>query len=425
MRKSFVISSSSSSVGRPYRCGAGWRALREKTRVGRESRETSGSRCPRRRDYVSRVNALDAAQPFDYEGRMQARIAKERQLKIGVVGFGTFGQFLADRLVQQGHLVTATSRRPYDIQARKLGVHYFQDVNDFCEDHPDVVVFSTSIISLETVLSKFPTQRLRRSTLVVDVASVKVFPKQAMLRLLPPELDILCTHPMFGPDSGKHSWKGLKFMYEPVRVNPGDRRQKRLELFLKCFESAGCEMVNMTCEEHDRMAAGTQFITHTVGRILGAMELEQTNIDTKGFESLRNLVENTTNDSFDLYYGLFMYNQNAPEELAKLERAFEDVKTGLFDRLHSKVREQLFPGVSPTELKNELRRLPQNATGGGGGGGMNSSQGGLLSAGGVEGGENSGDSENVQETGSRDLNQENNGNGILSDVQGNAQKTGR
>ncbi len=33
-------------------------------------------------------------------------------------------------------------------------------------------------------------------------------------------------------------------------------------------------MVEMTCEEHDRQAASTQFITHTVGRILGTMDLQ-------------------------------------------------------------------------------------------------------------------------------------------------------
>lgn len=67
----------------------------------------------------------------------------------------------------------------------------------------------------------------------------------------------------------------------------------------------------MTCEEHDRQAASTQFVTHTVGRMLGAMELTSTEINTKGFEALLKLVENTNNDSFDLYYGLFLYNNNA------------------------------------------------------------------------------------------------------------------
>ncbi len=32
-------------------------------------------------------------------------------------------------------------------------------------------------------------------------------------------------------------------------------------------------MVEMSCEEHDQMAASTQFITHTVGRMLGAMQV--------------------------------------------------------------------------------------------------------------------------------------------------------
>ena len=68
-------------------------------------------------------------------------------------------------------------------------------------------------------------------------------------------------------------------------------------------------MVEMGCAEHDQLAASTQFMTHTVGRVLGEMRLQPTAIDTRGYQSLLDLVDNTTNDSFDLYYGLFMYNQ--------------------------------------------------------------------------------------------------------------------
>jgi len=67
-------------------------------------------------------------------------------------------------------------------------------------------------------------------------------------------------------------------------------------------------MVPMPCEEHDRLAAGTQFLTHTVGRVLGSMGVGPTEVDTRGYQSLLSLVTNTANDSFDLYYGLFMYN---------------------------------------------------------------------------------------------------------------------
>ena len=46
--------------------------------------------------------------------------------------------------------------------------------------------------------------------------SVKEFPKKLLLRTVPDEFDILCTHPMFGPDSGKGSW-------EQGRGGDGDR----------------------------------------------------------------------------------------------------------------------------------------------------------------------------------------------------------
>ena len=77
---------------------------------------------------------------------------------------------------------------------------------------------------------------------------------------------------------------------------------------LQFFEREGCRMVEMTCDEHDRHAASSQFITHTVGRFLGAMDLQAGPIDTRGYQSLLKLVDQTTHDSFDLYYGLFMYN---------------------------------------------------------------------------------------------------------------------
>jgi arogenate dehydrogenase (NADP+), plant len=68
-------------------------------------------------------------------------------------------------------------------------------------------------------------------------------------------------------------------------------------------------MVELSCEDHDQQAANTQFITHTVGRMLSEMNVQSTTINTRGYESLLNLVHNTAHDSFDLYYGLFMYNQ--------------------------------------------------------------------------------------------------------------------
>ncbi|KAI3446850.1 hypothetical protein Pfo_003515 [Paulownia fortunei] len=310
-----------------------------------------------------RVRAIDATQPYDYEAHLVNRFTQSTKLKIAIVGFGNFGQFLAKAFVRQGHTVYAHSRSNYHIIAQSLGAAFFSDLHDLCEQHPDVILICTSVISTESVLKALPLQRLRRNTLFVDVLSVKEFPKNIFLQVLPNHFDILCTHPMFGPESGKHSWQNLPFVFDKVRIGNEDSRVARVETFLDIFKKEGCTMVEMTCAEHDKYAAGSQFITHTMGRILEKLQLESTPINTKGYETLLNLVENTASDSFDLYYGLFMYNKNAMEQLERLDLAFEALKKELFGHLHEVLRKQLFGKIEEGGLRRPmLAKLPKNGT---------------------------------------------------------------
>ncbi|XP_062008072.1 arogenate dehydrogenase 2, chloroplastic [Rosa rugosa] len=306
------------------------------------------------------IQAIDAAQPFDYESQLKTHYQKSNALKIGIIGFGNYGQFLARSFVQQGHTVLAHSRSNYSKLAQDVGVSFFTDPNDLCEQHPEVVLLCTSIMSSEKVIKTFPFQRLLRNTLFVDVLSVKEFPRDLFLNYLPAEFDILCTHPMFGPQSGKDSWVDLPFVYDKVRIGDCGFRLNRCEKFLDIFAREGCRMVEMSCAEHDRDAAGSQFVTHPMGRVLEKFRLESSPINTKGYETLLNLVENTAGDSFELYYGLFMYNKNAMEQLERLDMAFEDLKKELFGNLHEVCRRQLFGSAERVEaLREEEDAEPQ------------------------------------------------------------------
>ncbi|RCV23146.1 hypothetical protein SEVIR_4G287000v4 [Setaria viridis] len=298
-----------------------------------------------------RLRATGAAQPFDSSESPPRAVELEKRedqqqqqprLKIAVVGFGNYGQFLARTLVAQGHTVLAHSRSDYSAVAAALGARFFPDPHDLCECHPDVVLLATSILSAEAVLRSLPVHRLRRNTLFVDVLSVKEFPKNLLLSSLPPDFDVICTHPMFGPESARDGWDGLPFVFDKVRVGDCPARRARAEAFLNIFEREGCRMVEMSCAEHDAHAAETQFLTHTVGRMLAMLELRSTPINTKGYETLLRLVDNTCSDSFDLYNGLFMYNKNSTELLNRLEWAMDSVKKRLFDGLHDVLRRQLF-----------------------------------------------------------------------------------
>ena len=85
-------------------------------------------------------------------------------------------------------------------------------------------------------------------------------------------------------------------------------------------------MVPMSCKSHDEYAANSQFITHLMGRILGAQGLRKTPIDTKGFESVLKLIDSTTADSFDLFYGLYKFNKkNSIAIIHQLQGAMDDV----------------------------------------------------------------------------------------------------
>ena len=150
--------------------------------------------------------------------------------------------------------------------------------------------------------------------LIVDVLSVKEHPRKVLLGLLPNECDVLCTHPMFGPDPENNGWHGLNFVYERThidgvilnptnklshqmtetyanssddedpyfielrpnafdRINENSHAHNEGKYCMKCFlsiwEEEGCCMVAMSSAKHDTYASNSQFITHLMGQMLG------------------------------------------------------------------------------------------------------------------------------------------------------------
>jgi arogenate dehydrogenase (NADP+), plant len=147
---------------------------------------------------------------------------------------------------------------------------------------------------------------------------------------------------MFGPESGKYGWNRLPFVYEKVRIGDSHEREMRCEAFLEIFRKEGCRMIDMSCKEHDEIAAECQFLTHTVGRVLEELGLKPTDNNNQGYDTLFKLIENTCSDSFDLYNGLFMYNKNSTDLLDRIYSAYEEVKKELSGMVQGILRRRLF-----------------------------------------------------------------------------------
>lgn len=97
---------------------------------------------PTRRTTAAASSSIDASSPgagygvnafahgdagMEVHQKLQAAdVDHHHKLKIGIVGFGNFGQFLAERILKQGHTVIAYSRGDYVDVARKMHVSYFR-----------------------------------------------------------------------------------------------------------------------------------------------------------------------------------------------------------------------------------------------------------------------------------------------------------
>jgi len=160
---------------------------------------------------------------------------------------------------------------------------------------------------------------------VLDVCSVKEHPARAMgEKLTIPGIDLIATHPMFGPDSGRDGLNGLRLVMSPVSGEGTEYRYWRTY-----FTNLGVKVVEISPAEHDRLAAYTQGITHYVGRVLKRLELSPTVIDTKSFGMLLSVVDQTCNDTLELFQDLQNYNRFTVEMRRELDHAMHVVDSHL------------------------------------------------------------------------------------------------
>ncbi len=177
---------------------------------------------------------------------------------IGLIGLGAFGRLTAAHLGPQFPLLgfdPAVTDAPKGVTLRPLA-----EVAA-C----DVVILATPVPALSAVIAAI-NPYLRPGAVVLDVGSVKVIPAQKMLAELPPYVDIIGTHPMFGPQSARGGVKGLKIVICPIR----GRSARLLAAYLR--QTFGLDAIIATPEAHDREAAMVQGLTHLIAKVLVEME---------------------------------------------------------------------------------------------------------------------------------------------------------
>ncbi|MCD4694430.1 prephenate dehydrogenase/arogenate dehydrogenase family protein, partial [bacterium] len=192
-------------------------------------------------------------------------------------------------------------------------------------------------------------------SLLLDVCSVKMHPCGWLKKYTPEYVDIMGTHPMFGPTTSKFNLnkkefniKGKQIVLCPLRIKKD--RQERVEKFLK---KIGLEVIITTPKEHDFQNAKTLSLVHFLGRSLTRAGIGEQKIYTPGYKDVLKILPHTNNDNWQLFYDMNNFNPYASQVRKKFIRSCLDIeeeitKSGLYNNFNfnrkmiSEIDEQVF-----------------------------------------------------------------------------------
>lgn len=242
---------------------------------------------------------------------MKIRISDTAQKTVGIVGFGAFGKLIAQNLSGHFNLKTYDPRSNHHAVAAGLGVS-FAPLESVARC--DVIVIAAPVSSFEDILKSIATV-CRPGTLVIDVGSVKVHPADLMAKHLPDYVDIVATHPLFGPQSACDGIKGLKIAVCPIR----GLQHWPLAAFLR--KHLGLQVIMTTPHDHDREAATVQGLTHLIAKVLLRMGPVPSRMTTRSFDLLVEAVSMVQNDAPEVFDAI----EKANPYSANIRRQFFDL----------------------------------------------------------------------------------------------------
>ena len=218
---------------------------------------------------------------------------------LGLIGLGAFGGFCRPHLEA---LFTVHGHDPAQPGGASLAEAASQPI----------VVLAVPVARLaEAARAILP--HLRPGALVIEVCSLKTHPISVLRGILPPGVEILGTHPLFGPQSGEAGIAGL-----PIVLCPEGPESARVRLAARILRRMGLTVSRMTPEEHDRQMAWVQGLTHLVARLVSRLDMPPLTQTTPSFDHLMRAIAMVSQDSEALFRTITEDNPFVPAVKAQL-----------------------------------------------------------------------------------------------------------
>ena len=188
-------------------------------------------------------------------------------------GTGETGSWFARYFKDKGYEVAVWGPSGRVDVAERLDVPFAHDMMAEVERSDIVLVSVTIEKTVEVIRQVAPL--MRPGSLIMDVTSIKSEPVRAMKAYAPVGVEALGTHPMFGPSMP--SMRGQTIILTPVQ----DKTGRWLDEISSLFQSDGAHVEVLGPEEHDRIMAVVQALTHFayigIGSTLKALQFDVEN----------------------------------------------------------------------------------------------------------------------------------------------------
>lgn len=238
---------------------------------------------------------------------------------LGIIGIGAFGEFMLKHVTP--HFRTRIFDKHRDLTT--LASTYNLELASMEQIAAcDIIVLATPVRQFEDV-AKALAPHLRDGQMVIEVGSVKALPAEIMKKTLPPFVDIVGLHPLFGPQSGKNGIAGLNITVCNVRGDRGACVEQFLSSQLKL------RTIVSTPDQHDKELAYVQGLTHLIGKVFVSLDLQNFSQSTKAYDLLLQMVEMVRYDSDELFRTIEKDNPFAATAKAEFFTAVNELEKRL------------------------------------------------------------------------------------------------
>ena len=237
---------------------------------------------------------------------------------VALLGYGRFGRALGQLLAEAG--IPHQAHDPGADVPREYRVDSLSELTEGAA----FIVLAVPVPHMRRVLLELRPQ-LGGGQVVFDVGSVKVRPALAMSEILGSEIPWCATHPLFGPTSLALAERPLRVVLCPAPAHPGAAERVRA-----LYDRIGCEVVEQSAENHDRIMAHTHALTFFIAKgMIDAGAGTQEPFAPPSFQAISRTIETVRSDGGHLFSAIARDNPFAAEARKELVQALASIDRAL------------------------------------------------------------------------------------------------